>query len=237
MGCWGRSSAWGLDGIMSRLDSGEAVSVRSAMLSEAERARRGAVWLPVLRSALVTGMLAMDGLGPLRPAASWEVKPAEGRATTSGRPESMGGTSRHQRRSRRAAAAAAAVSAIVALSGCQSGSQSSAAGGPGCPPLPSSSLDIYPYSTAAGAGEIRVSPLGSSIDVDGDTVTFTITACSGPVNWSVSAPSYVTVHPRSGTLRTGQQVRVQASYDDPGANTKFTVNPGDYVLGTSYNYG
>jgi hypothetical protein len=65
----------------------------------------------------------------------------------------MGGTSRYQRRSRQVAAAAAAGFAVVAPSGCQSGGQSSAAGGPGCPPLPSSSVYIYPYSTAAGAGE------------------------------------------------------------------------------------
>jgi hypothetical protein len=142
-------------------------------------------------------------------------------------------TNRCQRRSRQVAAAAAAVFAVAAPSGCQS----SAAGGPGCPPLPSSSLDLYPYSNAAGADEIRVSPPASSSGVDGDTETFTITACYGRVKWSVSAPSYVTVHPRSGTLKTGQQVRVQASYNDPGANTNLTINPGDYVLGASYNYG
>ena len=117
------------------------------------------------------------------------------------------------------------------------GGQSSVAGGPGCPPLPSASADIYPYSTAAGADKIRVSPPDDSGGVDGETDTFTITACYGPVNWSVSAPSYVTVHPRSGTLRTGQQVQVQASYQDPGVNTNLTVNPGDYVLGSSYTYG
>jgi hypothetical protein len=117
------------------------------------------------------------------------------------------------------------------------GGQSSAAGGPGCPPLPSASADIYPYSTAAGAEKIRVSPGDDSASADGETVTFTITACYGPVKWSVSAPSYVTVHPRSGTLRTGQQVQVQASYQDPGVNTNLTVNPGDYVLGSSYTYG
>jgi hypothetical protein len=124
-----------------------------------------------------------------------------------------------------------------ARAGGQSGGQSSAAGGPGCPPLPSASVDIYPYSTAAGADKIRVSPGDDSASADGETVTFTITACYGPVNWSVSAPSYVTVHPKSGTLRTGQQVRVQASYVDPGVNTNLTVNPGDYVLGSSYNVG
>jgi hypothetical protein len=117
------------------------------------------------------------------------------------------------------------------------GGQSSAAAGPGCPPLPSASVDIYPYSTAAGADKIRVSPPDDSGGVDGETDTFTITACYGPVKWSVSAPSYVTVHPRSGTLRTGQQVRVQASYVDPGVNTNLTVNPGAYVLGSSYNIG
>jgi hypothetical protein len=121
--------------------------------------------------------------------------------------------------------------------GQSAGGQSSAAGGPGCPPLPSASADIYPYSTAAGADKIRVSPPDDSGGVDGETDTFTITACYGPVNWSVSAPSYVTVHPKSGTLRTGQQVRVQASYVDPGVNTNLTVNPGDYVLGSSYNVG
>jgi hypothetical protein len=147
----------------------------------------------------------------------------------------MGGTSRYQRRSRQVAAAAAAVFAVVAPSGCASGGQSSAADGPGCPPLPSSSVDIYPFSTAAGAGEIRVSPPDSTTGVNGATETFTITACYGPVNWSVSAPSYVTVHPRSGTLRTGQQVQVRASYTDQGVNTNLTVNPGDYVLGSSYS--
>ena len=149
----------------------------------------------------------------------------------------MGVTSRCQRRSRQVAAAVAVVFAVAAPSGCQSGGQSSAAGGPGCPPLPSSSLAIYPYSTAAGADKIRVSPPGSSSGVDGDTETFTITACYGPVKWSVTAPSYVTVHPRSGTLKTGQQVRVQVSYNNPGANTNLTINPGDYVLGASYNDG
>jgi hypothetical protein len=117
------------------------------------------------------------------------------------------------------------------------GGQSSVAGGPGCPPLPSASVDLYPYSTAAGADKIRVSPGDSSSSADGGTVTFTITACYGPVKWSVSAPSYVTVHPKSGTLRTGQQVRVQASYSDPGVNMSFTVNPGDYALGMSYTSG
>ena len=119
----------------------------------------------------------------------------------------------------------------------RAGGKSSAEGGPGCPPLPSASVDIYPYSTAAGADKIRVSPPDESGGVDSATVTFTITACYGPVNWSVSAPSYVTVHPKSGALRTGQQVRVQASYVDPGVNTNLTVNPGDYVLGSSYNNG
>ena len=146
----------------------------------------------------------------------------------------MSGTNRYRRRSRQVAAA---VFAVAALSGCQSGGQSSAAGGPGCPPLPAASVDIYPYSSAAGADKIRVSPSDSSSGANGDTETFTITACYGPVRWSVSAPSYVTVHPRSGTLRTGQQVRVQASYNDPGANMNLTINPGDYVLGSSYNYG
>jgi hypothetical protein len=117
------------------------------------------------------------------------------------------------------------------------GGQSSASGRSGCPPLPSASADIYPYSNAAGADKIRVSPPDDSGGVDGETDTFTITACYGPVNWSVSAPSYVTVHPKSGTLRTGQQVRVQASYVDPGVNTNLTVNPGAYVLGSSYNTG
>jgi hypothetical protein len=112
-----------------------------------------------------------------------------------------------------------------------------AAGGPGCPPLPSSSVYIYPYSTAAGAGEIRVSPPDSTGGVNGDTEIFTITACYGPVNWSVSAPSYVTVHPKSGRLRTGQQVQMRASYTDQGVNTNLTVNPGDYVLGSSYSEG
>ena len=56
-------------------------------------------------------------------------------------------------------------------------------------------------------------------------------------NWSVTAPSYVTIHPRSGTLKTGQHVQVQASYVDPGVTTNLTVNPGAYVLGGSYSVG
>ena len=90
---------------------------------------------------------------------------------------------------------------------------------------------------ARGRSLRRASPPDDSGGVDGNTDTFTITACYGPVKWSVSVPSYVTVYPRSGTLRTGQQVWVQASYTDPGVNTNLTANPGAYVLGSSYNTG
>jgi len=66
---------------MSKLGSGEAVKGRSATLSEAGRAQRGADRLPASRSAavdaLVTGKLAMDAFGPLWPTAFMAVKPAE----------------------------------------------------------------------------------------------------------------------------------------------------------------
>ena len=142
----------------------------------------------------------------------------------------------YPRRSWRVAAAAAAGFAVMALPGCQAVSQSAAGNGPGCPPLPELSYDLYPFSTAAGADKIRVSPPGSVTDSSGeDTEYFSITACYGPVKWSVSGPSYVRWNATSGTLKTGQQVKVVAKLNHPDTNISVTVNPGDYVLTFSYS--
>jgi hypothetical protein len=144
----------------------------------------------------------------------------------------LASTHRYQRRSRQIATFAFAV---MALAGCQSGSDPGAGSGPGCPPLPSASVYIYPYSSAAGADEIRVSPANTTSSASGETVTFTITACYESVHWSVSAPSYVTSHPKSGVLKTGQLVQVTATFSEAGVNTNITVNPGDYVSTYSYS--
>lgn len=136
---------------------------------------------------------------------------------------------------RHAAVVVLAGSAIVVLPGCQSGGQSSARSGPGCAPLPSSSYNIYPYSTAAGAYEIRVSPGDLLVNAAGGTYSFTITACYGPARWSVSSPSSVSCNPRSGLLKTGQQVQVQAMDMSPAGTVELVVNPGHYVLSFSYS--
>jgi len=130
------------------------------------------------------------------------------------------------------AAVAAVGFTIMALPGCGSSSET----GLGCPPLSSYELDIYPYSTAAGAYQIRVSPLSGTTYASGrDTENFTITACYGPVKWSVSAPSYVSWHPRSGTLQAGQHVQVRSELTRQHTQTTFVINPGDYVIPFSYS--
>ena len=143
-------------------------------------------------------------------------------------------TGGHQgyRRSRWAGVAAAAGFAVVALPGCQA-----AGDGPGCPPLSVASQELAPVGTGDGADQIRVWQSDSTDTESGETDFFTITACDGPVNWSISAPSYVTRLPRSGTLQTGQKVQVRATFSRPGVETKITIDPGAYQFTFTYSFG
>jgi hypothetical protein len=63
------------------------------------------------------------------------------------------------------------------------------------------------------------------------TGTFTLTAKGGPVGYTISVPSGLTVSPSSGSLASGASVTITVtSASLVTLNDQLTVNPGGYTV-------
>jgi RNA polymerase sigma factor (sigma-70 family) len=101
-------------------------------------------------------------------------------------------------------------------------------------PSPRPSPTQAPGTLAESPAEVRMTQDPTTGTYSG---TFTLTASGGPVTYSISMASGLTVSPSSGTLKAGQTVTVtvsQAGNGPPNFTTTLTVNPGGIQVTVEY---